>query len=299
MSAQSFCRPPFLKRGVNRGTILLLAIGAVATLSILALGVTSSVMQELRLSRYVTDENASFLSALSCLEIVTFGLRGDASGGDTLTLYDMKPKTVVLGDRTLTIDFIDEARFIDVMSTTPEILGRVPGLEGNTELINKLKTTELSFIEEIRFLDGMTPGIFEAIKPYVTVSRQMGVNINTASPEIFEALGMDADLVARIISFRAGSDGQEGTADDGVFYQPGEILKTMEEESLSVSQQELLITLTTSGQLITKSNRIRYLITVSKGRYARKYEAVVYVPTVGIISWQDRGVEKAARGTWS
>ena len=56
MSVWLRCRSRFIKKGLERGgAILIVAIGAVTTLSILALGVSSSVMQELRLARYMTE----------------------------------------------------------------------------------------------------------------------------------------------------------------------------------------------------------------------------------------------------
>ena len=50
----------------------------------------------------------------------------------------------------------------------------------------------------------------------------------------------------------------------------------------------------------SKITRAMYLISSAKGRVVHEYEAVIYVPTVGIISWQDKGVPSAPqRGTWS
>lgn len=298
MSVWSRCRSRFIKKGLERGgAILIVAIGAVTTLSILALGVSSSVMQELRLARYMTEEPGDFQAALSCIEILTFGLRGDGTPG--ITLYDLRDRHMVLGDRTITVETIDEARFIDLMTATKEVLGRLPAVGDDTQLVETLEQADLNFIEEVPFLEGMTPGMLETIKPLVTVSRQNGVNINTASEEVLALLGMSTDLIGRILAFRAGSDGQEGTADDGVFPGATEIAQTLDSLSLSLDDQQLLITLVTSGQLITESNRIRYIITVARGRSVQKYEAIVHLHTVNIISWQDKGTQKPERSTWS
>jgi hypothetical protein len=276
---------------------LIVAIGAVTTLSILALGVSSSVMQELRLARYLTEEPGDFQAALSCMEILTFALRGDGTAG--LTLYDMRDRNIVLGDRTIKVETIDDARYIDLMSASPEVLGRLPGLENNDELVKTIKAADLNYIEEVPLLEGMTPGIFETIKPFVTVSRQGGVNINTASGEVLAALGMGTGLIDRVLSFRSGPDGQEGTVDDGFFTEPGAIPQMIDPLGLSLDEQQTLLTLVTSGQLIVESNRIRYIITVTRGRSSQKYEVSVFLHTVGIVSWQDKGTGRPQRSTWS
>ena len=46
-----------------------MAISAIAVLSILALGTTSSVMQELRLAKFLTDANTSAVTASSVVEL--------------------------------------------------------------------------------------------------------------------------------------------------------------------------------------------------------------------------------------
>jgi hypothetical protein len=297
MNAWSRCRSLFKERPNRGGAILIVAVGAITTLSILALGVSSSVMQELRLARHLTDEPGDFQAALSCMEILSFALRGDGTAG--LTLYDMRDRNIVLGDRTIKVETVDDARYIDLMTATPEVLGRLPGLENNDDLIKTLKSTDINFIEEVALLEGMTPGIFETIKPYVTISRQGGVNINTASSEVLAALGMGPGLIDRVLSFRFGPDGQAGTADDGVFTDPGTIAQMIDSLGLSIDEQQLLVTLTTSGQLIVESNRVRYIFTVTRGRSSQKYEASVYLHTIGIVSWQDKGTGRPERSTWS
>lgn len=78
-------------------------------------------------------------------------------------------------------------------------------------------------IEELLLVRGMTPELFERLKPFVTIYGMGVININTAPREVLMGLGMEESLVEKIISYRAGPDSEEGTLDDNVFTQAGNI----------------------------------------------------------------------------
>ncbi len=88
------------------------------------------------------------------------------------------------------------------------------------------KDAPFEVLEEMLLVKGMTQDIFDGIKPFITVYAESG-NINTAPKEVLSAYGLTEDLAGRIVSFRKGPDLIEGTADDAVFLQAGEIVSRL------------------------------------------------------------------------
>jgi type II secretory pathway component PulK len=71
-------------------------------------------------------------------------------------------------------------------------------------------------VGELLLVQGMTPERYAKLRPWVTVYSKR-VNINTAPRQTLLALGMSASLADKVIAYRRGPDGLEGTSDDGVF----------------------------------------------------------------------------------
>lgn len=71
-------------------------------------------------------------------------------------------------------------------------------------------------LRELLWVQGITPSIFDAIEPYLTLNAEK-INLNTAPAPVLLAMGMDTSLVEKIMEFRKGRDKQAGTSDDGVF----------------------------------------------------------------------------------
>lgn len=72
-------------------------------------------------------------------------------------------------------------------------------------------------LEELLLVKGMTREIFDNIKAYITVHSLGRVNLNTAGRYVLEALGLESALADKVLQFRRGNDGQEGTLDDNIF----------------------------------------------------------------------------------
>jgi len=93
----------------------------------------------------------------------------------------------------------------------------------NLGLPYECKNGKFEAVEELLLVRGMNPEIFSKIKDIITIYGEGRVNINTASFAALYALGLDKDLVSRIIQFRQGSDGKIGTEDDNIFKTIGEL----------------------------------------------------------------------------
>ena len=79
------------------------------------------------------------------------------------------------------------------------------------------KNKDISTLEELLWIKGITADIYRKMLPYVTLDGSRRVNINTASAVVLHALGLSDTLIYKIDSFRRGPDSLWGTKDDRVF----------------------------------------------------------------------------------
>lgn len=101
------------------------------------------------------------------------------------------------------------------------------------------KDKPFEILEELLLVKGMNYNYFEKIKKFVTIYGDGKININTAPREIFLILGLDENTVDKLISFRNGEDGLEGTSDDNVFYNDTNIMDLLKNSNL-FNEAELL-----------------------------------------------------------
>jgi len=79
------------------------------------------------------------------------------------------------------------------------------------------KNADFQVLGELLQVRGMTPQAFEASKGYLTVYGLGAVNLNTCGETVLRALGASEELARKIVAYRKGTDGEEGTDDDMVF----------------------------------------------------------------------------------
>lgn len=87
----------------------------------------------------------------------------------------------------------------------------------NLQYPYKAKDSPFELLEETLLVKGMDEDSFNRIKGYVTIYGNGKVNINTASKSVLLALGLNVDVVDKILSYRYGKDGVLDTADDNIF----------------------------------------------------------------------------------
>ena len=149
------------------------------------------------------------------------------------------------------------------------------------------KNYKFESLEELLLVRGMTPEIFEKVKPFITIYGTGVVNINTAPREVLLGLGMDDSLADKIMLFRVGPDGEPGTKDDNVFIQPtgwdAELVKYVKMTNNDIS---LLNQMVAAGRLGINSRnfRIRSLGIVPRKQQALEIEAVSDIDGK-ILSW--------------
>ena len=113
-------------------------------------------------------------------------------------------------------------------------------------------------LEELLLVKGMTRGIFDKVKPDMSVHTDGTVNINTAGGLVLQGLGMSESLAEKIIHFREGNDGEEATEDDNVFDSTQNIAGALTaSESLSPEEIEQFNGVAGSGILSVRSQHFR------------------------------------------
>ena len=110
-------------------------------------------------------------------------------------------------------------------------------------------------------------GLVDLFTPISTAG--MGVNVNTASPEVLQMLpGMDSALAQAIVETRAGPDHTDGTEDDIPFEQRGDIL-TVPGMTPEISQ-------ILGSFLVLQSSIFQVTVEARIGTYVRRYEALLH-----------------------
>ncbi len=277
---------PYRSRN-SSGAILFVAVGAIAVLSILALGATSSVLQELKLAKFVTETDTSPYLAQSAVDIMKVFLSNDATP-QAVTLYDLRKREIPLGDKVLLIMPQDEQSKINLDLATKEILNRIPGLSGQTQLIDAVFGANIALKEELLLLDGMTQEIYGQLKGLTTVFGLGMVNINTAQPDVLSAQGMDSDLIEKIQEYRAGDDATEATEDDKPFANPPEIITQLTNLGINPVQQQVIQNLLSTMQLGTTTDCVSFDITVLQGKKnVRFFKVTVNLVKGTIVFWHE------------
>ena len=162
------------------------------------------------------------------------------------------------------------ASIVDWHDSNSTVTGDSNGAEDdyymNLEKPYYCKNSRFQNLEELLLVRGMTQGIFDKIKDFITIypigSPKLQVNVNTASEVVLLALSRacvkyvgatqaDADsLIAKIIDYRAGDDTIEATEDD-------KLVKLQELQSqLNTNEKNLFIYLSQKF-FVDKSNYFR------------------------------------------
>lgn len=285
---------PFLFRrasrgpsGKNRGSILFLAVGAIAILTILAAGASSSVSQEWKLASFLTDANTSFYYALSTIRVMKqiWLIRPSSL---VMTFYDLRSRDLAFGDKVVALVCYDEEALVNIAHADRDTLLRLPGIWGNEALLDAILASGLRVKEDLLLAEGVTDDVYKQLKDFVTVYGGGRVNINTVGPDVLAALGASQSLIVRIQEYRAGDDGVDGTADDRAFSDVYRIAEVLEPYGLTVPETQWIQTIVLAQQLTTGSSVVRFDMTVWKGKTAlRHIRATVDISTGVIRRWDE------------
>jgi general secretion pathway protein K len=124
---------------------------------------------------------------------------------------------------------------------------------GGPECFRKESAFEVP--EEINFVKGMTPEIFDGIKDYITVYGSGALNINTADSPCLRAIGISEALSGEILRYRSGADALPATGDDKVFESTADIVSVLASFSgLPAEEIEQLQRMVSAGVFCVRSS---------------------------------------------
>ena len=99
------------------------------------------------------------------------------------------------------------------------------------------KNANFGTLEELLLVKGITDEIYRRILPYVTLDSNDTININTAPKAVLNGLGFSESLSRKVVSYRKGPDGLEGTPDDMIFKELGAVVDNLN-RVLALSEDE-------------------------------------------------------------
>jgi len=153
------------------------------------------------------------------------------------------------------------------------------------------KSADYETLDEILLIKGMTKQMYEKLINYVTIYGDGTVDINTASKEVLEALGLPETLVDKILLVRRGRDNIDGTLDDHVFLTTFEITAEVNAVvQLTLDEARAIDSLNARGLLTTNSFYYTIEATgkLSSRSTLKSVRAVYSAREDKIIYWKER-----------
>ncbi len=269
----------------SKGSILIVTVWVLVAFSILSVGLYGIVSSRLTLARNLEGRIAGqYLAKAACVYFKAKRAQGQKTFTTVSELQEKRPLQE-FGRGKFVYTLQDEEGRININASPADIIARLPGF--NKDLADKICESSLRPFhakEELLLVEDMTEEIFNNCKDLITVYGPGSVDINTASPEVLQILGLDSSLIKIIADFRAGPDGKEGTADDGVFENTAEIINKLraftslfeaeEAKLVQLISQNMFSVLSQTFSLqietaILEKTAMRYNIIIDKDRIRR------------------------------
>ena len=297
----------FIYRETNSGSILVVCLWTIMILSILGLGITGLVFQELRFSKAYFRQVASLPLAQGALKTVfylrekdptpTYDTWDELSKEENMSLCANNSYRYFFVDKDKSDSIIDESALINLNLASTDVLARLPGM--NKELAEAIVNSglrPLSTINEVLLVKGISKDRFLLFKDSITVYGTGKVNINTASKAVLVALGLDEELANLILRFRRENKIKppdtepttEPTAELG--YGISSLASLLNDlrsfTDLGLRQEQDILMLLPVFEV--KSEYLRFnVITVPGGQEGLHYSIIIHPLTKKILSWTE------------
>ena len=209
-------RKPYLCQAHNSGSILVVSLWILVFFMILGTGLYGIVSSQISVARAVQERTLGPYLAQSAFQLCRLECSSDSVNFNNLRGLTKK-REKQLGDGKFIYSLQDEESKININMASKEVLVALPDLDENLakkiiEIRNKFGRFEIK--EEILLVEGLSLEIYNNLKDFITVYGDGKLNLNTASAQALKAIGFREDLIAGLLEFRAGPDGEVGTEDD-------------------------------------------------------------------------------------
>jgi len=283
-------------------------------LSILGLGITGLVFQEIRFNKTYFRLITSLPLVQGALKTV-FYLRGkdltpaydtfdELAKEETVNLCAKNAYRYFFVDKNNPLDqteIIDESALINLNLASVDVLARLPGMDEDLakEIVNS-NLRPFSTINEVLLVEDITNEIFLSIKDSITVYGKGKVNINTASKAVLIALGLDEEEADIILRFRRENEiklpdtdpNADLTAEStkepsyGISNLAGLLNDLRDFAGLGLRQEQDFLTLFPVFEV--RSEYLRFnVITAPGGQEGLRYSIVIHPATKKVLAWTE------------
>ena len=295
----------YFYRQPKKGSILVICLWVIMILSILGLGLTGFVFQEIKFASTYQRLILSLPVARAALKTVFLQRQNDLTPGyDTLAELAQPANAVLCSDNSYkyyfadlaasgTGEVIDEGALLNINLASAQMLEKLPGM--NEDLAKQIVDSGLrpfKSVNEVLLVEGMSPENFALFKDMVTVYGNGKVNLNTARKSVLLALGMDDELVDAILRFRKEhkieppKDSPVTEPEYGITNLSTLAADLEEFVSLGLRQEQLLLGLST--WLDVKSEYRRFnIVPKFAGSNGVCYSITIHPATNKIIAWRE------------
>lgn len=311
MKTKNIFQQYFCSKIYNQASILVVCLWALMVLSMLGMGLTGLIFQQIRFTKTYQRLIFSLPTAKAALKTAIYLRKSDLTPAyDTFLELTKENKVSLCKDNSYKYYFvdknntdgkseiIDESALINLNTVSIDVLKKLPGLD--EELAEKIVNSGLrpfNSINEVLLVEDMSKDNFLLFKDMVTVYGQGKININTANKNVLLALLPDEELVEAILRFRqehkieivepVPTQSVSAIDPDYGFTATDKILDDLRSfASLGLKQEQDLLSLL--PVLDVKSEYLRFnIIPYSGGKEGLRYSIVIHPASKKILSWNE------------
>lgn len=273
----------------SRGSVLILSLWTLTILTGLTVTQAGTVGTAWRLTERLQDTLVAFDLAQQGLAQALTALEADPTrtwDAPSELWGHRQEQTTTDGAWTAIVS--DESGLLNVNTASREALARFPESSAAlaATILDGRAQHPFHHLAELALLPGMTGERLQQWAPVITVLGRGPVNLNSASAEVLELLGLPASAAETFVAWRNGPDGLLGTSDDHVFHDLADIAPAIS-PWLKPDEAAMLMNLVNTGQLSVRSNAYRitaYGHSAGRSQTQRTCVALVECQVPGIAS---------------
>lgn len=275
-------------------------------LSILGLGLTGLVFQEIRFAKTYQRLVSSLPIAKAALKAVFYIRKEDPTPNfDTFQELTQDNEVDLCSNNSYKYSFvdkinlndkneiIDESALINLNIASKDVLERLPGLDEDLadDIVNS-GLRPFSSINELFLVEGMTKEKFLKFKDLVTVYGTGKININTVSKPVLLALGLDEEMVDQIVRLQKENKiinpDPNSTVDLGYGFSSTSLILEALRGVIFMGLRQEQDFLSLLSILDVKSEYLRFnVVSYFGGKEGLRYSIVIHPASKKILSWSE------------